>query len=93
VPTFAFPERAAYALGRVASYGAWRGRPAGAAPSWDDVDADGGRTVVEAVLDEAPSGRQLSVDETQLLLDAFGLRTPDQQVVDDEDGAAAAIEA
>jgi acyl-CoA synthetase (NDP forming) len=92
VPTFAFPERAAYALGRVASYGAWRGRPAGAAPAWDDVDTDAGRAVVDQVLGEAPGGRQLAVEEVHRVLDAFGLCTPEQRVVDDVDQAAAAIE-
>ncbi len=93
VPVFAFPERAARALGRVASYGAWRARPAGAPTEFDDGAPDDGRALVDAVLAAAPTGRILDAAETEELLTAFGLRTPPQQAVHTaEDAAAAAAE-
>jgi acyl-CoA synthetase (NDP forming)/RimJ/RimL family protein N-acetyltransferase len=92
VPTFAFPERAARSLGRVAAYGAWLSRPAGSTPDWDDVDLLAGHAVVDTVLADAPSGRSLSVQEVDALLAAFGLQTPDQRLVDDADEAAAALD-
>ena len=39
IPTFAFPEAAARALGRSAGLSAWRARPVGTVPTFDDVDA------------------------------------------------------
>ncbi len=48
------------------------------------------RALVDEVLADAPSGRRLEVDEVVRLLDAFGLRTPPGQVVDDVEAAVAA---
>ena len=91
VPTFAFPERAARSLGRVASYGAWLARPAGLIPATDDLDVSAARALVDAVLAASPSGRALDVDEVDRLLTCFGLRAPGQRVVADEDEAVAAF--
>jgi acyl-CoA synthetase (NDP forming)/RimJ/RimL family protein N-acetyltransferase len=93
VPTFAFPERAARSLGRVAAYGAWLDRPAGAVPAFEDVDVDAGRAVVDRILADEPAGRALTVHEIVELLGAFGFHGPPQRVVADEDEAAAAVEA
>ena len=38
IPSFAFPESAAHALGRVADLADWRRRPTGAVPVFDDID-------------------------------------------------------
>ena len=92
VPTFAFPERAARSLGRVASYGAWLGRPAGVVLTFEDLDVPAARAQVDAVLAAGPSGRELSVDEVDHLLACFGLRVSGQRVVADEDEAVAALE-
>jgi acyl-CoA synthetase (NDP forming)/RimJ/RimL family protein N-acetyltransferase len=93
VPTFSFPERAARSLGRVASYGAWLGRPAGVVPAWEDVDVDRARGLVDSVLADDPSGRRLSIDELEELLTAFGVRAPSGRVVADEREAADALDA
>jgi acyl-CoA synthetase (NDP forming)/GNAT superfamily N-acetyltransferase len=47
IPSFAFPEAAARALGLVAEYSAWRARPEGTAPVFGDVDRDAARAVVD----------------------------------------------
>lgn len=92
VPTFAFPERAARSLGRVAAYGAWRGRPTGLVPVFADIDVEGARALVDRVLADAPTGRPLEVEELVTLLAAFGLQTPGERVVHDADAAVAAAE-
>jgi acyl-CoA synthetase (NDP forming)/RimJ/RimL family protein N-acetyltransferase len=93
VPVFAFPERAARALARVAAYGAWRARPAGVAAEFDDGAPDDARALVDAVLAASPSGRLLEATETEELLSAFGLRTPPQRAVHTAEGAAEAAAA
>jgi acyl-CoA synthetase (NDP forming)/RimJ/RimL family protein N-acetyltransferase len=92
VPTFAFPERAARALGRVATYGAWRARPAGALPEFDDGVPDAARALVDSILDAAPAGRLLDVGEAETVLAAFGLHAPPQRAVHGADEAASAAE-
>jgi acetyl coenzyme A synthetase (ADP forming)-like protein len=51
VPSFDFPESAALALARVATYADWRRRPEGAPPSFDDVERTAARALVGAALD------------------------------------------
>jgi len=50
IPTFAFPEDAARALGRVAEYAQWRRRPLGTVVIPDRMDPAAARRVVEAAL-------------------------------------------
>jgi acetate---CoA ligase (ADP-forming) len=40
IPTFAYPEQAAISLAHVASLGAWRRRPRGTIPDFDDINND-----------------------------------------------------
>jgi acyl-CoA synthetase (NDP forming)/GNAT superfamily N-acetyltransferase len=47
LPSFAFPEAAANALGRVATYAQWRRRPAGTVPALGDIDLGAARAVVD----------------------------------------------
>ncbi|MBW3619521.1 MAG: GNAT family N-acetyltransferase [Actinobacteria bacterium] len=56
IPSFAFPEDAARALGRVARYADWRARPLGAVVTPEGVDPDRARAVVEAALASAAAG-------------------------------------
>ncbi|MDH3284525.1 MAG: GNAT family N-acetyltransferase, partial [Acidobacteriota bacterium] len=53
IPSFAFPEDAARALGRVASYAAWRSRPMGQLVRHADIDRRGARELVERLLASA----------------------------------------
>ena len=73
VPSFAFPEAAARALGRAADLADWRRRPEGSIPQFDDVDVTRARTVVHAALAERPEGTWLAPDSAQALLACFGI--------------------
>ena len=59
IPTFAFPEAAARALGRVRSYARWRRRPLGRIVEPEGMDREAARSLVDAVLrggDEPSAG-------------------------------------
>jgi hypothetical protein len=75
IPSFAFPEAAARALGLVARYAAWLRRPAGSAPALADIDIDAARAVVDHAVDEDLDGRWLSEKEAAAMLEAYGLVT------------------
>jgi acetate---CoA ligase (ADP-forming) len=53
IPSFAFPEAAARALGRVADYARWRRRPLGRVIEPDGIDRDAARAIVERALQGA----------------------------------------
>ena len=72
IPCYAFPESAALALARVATYGEWRARPLEAAPRLDRFDRGGVRQIVERVL--ARGGGWTTADEGTALLTAAGIR-------------------
>ncbi len=88
VPTFAFPESAAHALGRVAAYARWRRQPHGEVPSVDGLA--GAEEQVEAWLVDHPSGGDLDVDDTARLLGSVGVELLAYAVVDGEEAAVAA---
>ncbi|MCU4183662.1 bifunctional GNAT family N-acetyltransferase/acetate--CoA ligase family protein [Acidiferrimicrobium sp. IK] len=96
VPSFAFPEAAARALGAVAAYSTWRIAGQGEVPELDGVDAERGRAVVEAALASAdgsgasPTGAWLDHGPTRSLLDAYGIARLDSRVAGDVDAAVAA---
>jgi acyl-CoA synthetase (NDP forming)/GNAT superfamily N-acetyltransferase len=73
VPTFAFAEHAAEALGRAAAYARWRRQPAGAFPELADVDAAAARAVVVDALAETAGGGALAEGTTRTLLAAYGI--------------------
>ena len=55
IPSFSFPEDAARALGRIATYADWRSRPLGAVVEPTDIDSERARRVIEAALRTADS--------------------------------------
>jgi acyl-CoA synthetase (NDP forming) len=61
------------ALAHVVDYAGWRDRPAGEVPELDDVDEAVARMVAMNVLEEAPNGRELTVDELTDVLAAYGI--------------------
>jgi acetate---CoA ligase (ADP-forming) len=89
VPSFAYPEAAARALGRAADRGDWLRRPAGTAP---DLEVD--RETAEAVVAEARAGGDgsgwLEPDQARRLLEAYGLPVVPERTVDSADEAVAA---
>ena len=88
VPSFAYPEAAARALGRAAARGAWLRRPAGTLP---DLELD--REAAEAVVAEALESTDdawLEPAAARRLLEAYGLPLVPERVVDSVDDAVAA---
>jgi acyl-CoA synthetase (NDP forming) len=71
VPTFVFPENAARALGKVATYGAWRTHPAGLIWAFDDVDTKAARDICTAAAGRP--GGWLTDQEVRAVMDAYKL--------------------
>lgn len=85
IPVYEFPEAAAQALSRVADYAEWRATPYGEVPIFSDIDVALGASVVEAALERLGSeGGWLEPDETDQVLRAFGLRTPQTRIARSE---------
>ncbi len=95
VPSYAFPEAAARALGRVVRYAAWRDRPEGSIPSLEDVDEAAGRAAVERAWARlaGAGGGWMEPDEVESLLAAYGLAAPASRVARDAASAVAAARA
>lgn len=82
-PTFAFPERAAKAIRKAATYAEWLGRSEGRIVEFDDVDAVRARSVIEsAVRDVGEEGYWLDPVAIDTVLDSYGLALPQAKVVD-----------
>jgi acyl-CoA synthetase (NDP forming)/RimJ/RimL family protein N-acetyltransferase len=76
LPSFAFPEAAARALGRVCEYSAWRSRTEGTVPVWADLDPGAARAVIDGhsvASGDAVLDGQLTTAETAALLTAYGI--------------------
>ena len=73
IPCYAFPESAAIALARVATYGEWRARSGEAPPRLDRVDRERIRAVIDAVLSRG--GGWTTAGEATELLAAAGIQS------------------
>jgi acyl-CoA synthetase (NDP forming) len=73
VPSYAYPETAAHALARAATYGAWRSRPPGHIPELGDVREDDARGLVRSFLHGSPEGGWLPPDRAAELLGCYGI--------------------
>jgi acetyl coenzyme A synthetase (ADP forming)-like protein len=74
VPSFAFPEGAARALGRAADLGAWRATRPGEVPELDDVDPVAAREVIASALAAArDSDVWLDSIDCAAILEAYGV--------------------
>ncbi len=71
IPSYAFPEDAARALGRAAEYGAWRRRPDGSVPAFPGARRDEAAALLAGAL--AGGSRWLPPAEAFRLLDCYGL--------------------
>ena len=74
VPAYGYPEAAAAAMARAASYGAWRAAPRGNVPDLADIAAPKARTLVHEFLRQVPAGGLLSPGQTADLLGCYGIR-------------------
>jgi acetyl coenzyme A synthetase (ADP forming)-like protein len=91
VPSFAFPETAARALGRAADLADWRRRPEGVVPSFPDVDVATARALVETRLEHATeAGLWLDTDDIGVLARCFGIPICASQRAVSMDAAVAA---
>jgi acyl-CoA synthetase (NDP forming) len=91
VPSFAYPEAAARALGRAAERGEWLHRAAGVVPELD-VDRDAAQAVVaEALAHDAEAW--LDPAQTCRLLEAYGLPlVPERLAATGDEAVVAALE-
>ncbi|HLT68942.1 MAG TPA: GNAT family N-acetyltransferase [Acidimicrobiales bacterium] len=92
VPVFDFPDDAAYALGKVTRYAAWRSAPEGTAVEPPGADAAAARSRVAAALAAGTEG-ELPVGEAADLLAAAGLPMVPSRVAHDVDEAVEAARA
>lgn len=70
IPTYAFPENAARALGKAAAYAAWRHQPAGLLWTFDDIHVEEARTICRNALARGDSW--LNDHDIWQVLTAFG---------------------
>lgn len=90
IPSFAFPEAAAAALGRAVEYAHWRHRPEGRVPALGGIDEERAAAVVAERLDSHPDGVWLDPDVAAGLLGCFGIPVVSTRWVAGADGAAEA---
>jgi len=90
IPTFAFPEAAARALGRAAELAKWRARPPGEVLALGDVNVGAAAALISARLGSHPAGVWLDESDTEVLLESFGIPTIDSRRVRDAEGALTA---
>jgi acyl-CoA synthetase (NDP forming)/GNAT superfamily N-acetyltransferase len=87
IPICAFPENAVRALGKMARYAAWRARPLGLLPAYDDLKTDDARAVCRAALASRGDG-WLTTAEVQRVLAAFGVPLAPGAIAQSADEAA-----
>jgi acetyl coenzyme A synthetase (ADP forming)-like protein len=93
IPSFAFPESAAHALGRVADLADWRRRPPGSVPSLEGIDRAAAHAIIATALAAAPEGAWLEPAPAAALLQCFGIPVvPTREVADAQQARAAARE-
>src|SRR5260370_34618494 len=94
VPSYAFPEAAARALGRAVEYARGRARPVTAPPAFDDADPARARAALDGAKGAArASGGWLPPDAVRAILAAYGLVGAVERVEKDAASAVAAARA
>lgn len=88
IPSYQFPEDAARALARSAVYGEWRHRPEGTFRDFPDVRPDEAAGIISSVL--ASGARWLTAEESQRLLNCYGIPLVPARFVSTPADAAAA---
>jgi acyl-CoA synthetase (NDP forming)/GNAT superfamily N-acetyltransferase len=73
VPAYGYPEAAAAALARAATYGEWRMRPAGTVPTLPDADPATARGLVRDFLSGTPDGGWLAPEQAATVLQSYGI--------------------
>ncbi len=88
IPAYGFPENAARALGKVASYADWRAQPPGLFWTFEDIKADDARDVCRRAIERHGDG-WLTGEDARAVLGAFGLPLAAGTVAHSADEAAA----
>jgi acetyl coenzyme A synthetase (ADP forming)-like protein len=88
IPAFVFPENAARALAKVATYADWRRQTPGLLWSFDDIRADDARNVCSKAAGDS-GGRWLTQSEIRAVLGAYGLPMAAGTIARTADEAAA----
>jgi acetyl coenzyme A synthetase (ADP forming)-like protein len=91
VPCFMFPEAAAVALARAATYGEWMRAPEGLVPEYGDIDGPAIRGVVGGAL--ARGGGWLTPAEATAIVSAAGVGVAASRLAGTADEAVAAADA
>jgi acyl-CoA synthetase (NDP forming) len=73
VPSYPSPERAVRALARACRYADWRSRDPGTVPHLEGLDLSAGHELVRDLLHTTPAGRDLTWEESRLLLGCAGI--------------------
>jgi acyl-CoA synthetase (NDP forming) len=92
IPTYPFPEQAAFALSRAVEYHEWREKDEGAIVAMDGINAAAARTVVGGALQRQGAG-WLDPDEVEAVLGSYGLAMPKSVVAASVDQAVTAADA
>lgn len=71
IPSYPFPEAAAYALGRAVQYGKWVATPEGKLPHYPDIRKEEAFAIVAHALRDGE--RWLTFEETNNLLNCYGI--------------------
>ncbi len=91
IPSFAFPEDAARAMGRVANHAEWGRKPLGEVILPDGIDVEAARGIVDGALagdvDEDGS-TWLSQEDAEAVLDAYGIPRARSAIVTSPEQAA-----
>ncbi len=88
IPTYTFPENAARALAKIATYAEWRTQPLGLLWGFDDIHVDEARAICRGAV-EARGEDWLTDEEMRRVLNAFGLPSVASAVAHTADDAAA----
>ena len=93
IPSFAFPESAVRALGRVADHAEWRRRDPGREVELPAIDVEAARALVDGHLMAHPAGGWLDVGDAVALVRAFGVPVAPSRLAARADEAVAAARA
>ena len=84
IPAYAYPQAAAGAIARAATYGAWRAEPRGEVPAFPDVRTADARAVVREYLRTNASGGWLPPGQTADVLRCYGIPPDEPALTADE---------
>jgi acyl-CoA synthetase (NDP forming)/GNAT superfamily N-acetyltransferase len=91
IPAYAYPQAAAGAIARAATYGAWRAEPRGEAPAFPDVRTADARAVVREYLRTEASGGWLLPGQTADVLGCYGIPLAEPDPTADEHATKATV--